>query len=324
MRTNYSVSTDYIDKKDRLNYWLDAVCDAYAPCTVSNYGEDNFHASLEVMQFGATEISRVSSNSIQYKRTPSNIRNDQENDFYISLMASGYSEFTQNGKSVIQKQGDILIYDSALPYNYNFPLHDASILIKIPRSLLKTKSNQLDTLGGTLISSQTAHAKMIASFIQGALAISTETELQFELYSSTMDAIVTGLACATNQRNKNTGKQTALLNKIKSYIKSNISDEQLNLESIAKANHISVRSLCRIFNEEGETPKGWLQSERLIAAYECLSVGKAHSITDIAYSFGFKDLSHFSRAFKNRYGISPSAVNEKDINTTFSAKNHIN
>ena len=28
-------------------------------------------------------------------------------------------------------------------------------------------------------------------------------------------------------------------------------------------------------------------------------------VTDIAYAVGFKDASHFTRAFKSRYGVSP-------------------
>jgi AraC-like DNA-binding protein len=29
------------------------------------------------------------------------------------------------------------------------------------------------------------------------------------------------------------------------------------------------------------------------------------SVTDIAFTVGFKDSSHFSRAFKDRYGVGP-------------------
>jgi AraC-like DNA-binding protein len=46
--------------------------------------------------------------------------------------------------------------------------------------------------------------------------------------------------------------------------------------------------------------------ERARAAIEC-SQATGQSITQIAYDWGFKDPAHFSRAFRARYGETPSA-----------------
>ncbi|RMO89197.1 Helix-turn-helix, AraC type [Pseudomonas syringae pv. maculicola] len=36
--------------------------------------------------------------------------------------------------------------------------------------------------------------------------------------------------------------------------------------------------------------------------------GRARQVSDVALSMGFTNLSHFSRAFKNAYGVSPQQL----------------
>lgn len=54
------------------------------------------------------------------------------------------------------------------------------------------------------------------------------------------------------------------------------------------------------------TPQKWLIRRRLMAARELLRKGGA-KISDVCYDVGFKNLSHFSKAYKNIFGIAPTA-----------------
>jgi AraC-like DNA-binding protein len=63
------------------------------------------------------------------------------------------------------------------------------------------------------------------------------------------------------------------------------------------------RDFNQIFNE---SPNKWLQQQRLSEAYFLLKNGR--KVTDVYMDAGFKDLSHFSFAFKKMYGVNPSAI----------------
>jgi AraC-like DNA-binding protein len=62
------------------------------------------------------------------------------------------------------------------------------------------------------------------------------------------------------------------------------------------------RVTLRIF---GQSPQEWLDEQRLAAAAGLLR--KHRSVKYVSFQLNFKQVSHFSRAFKHHYGVSPAA-----------------
>ena len=81
---------------------------------------------------------------------------------------------------------------------------------------------------------------------------------------------------------------------------------ELDIDTIAKAQNVSPRTLNRLFATDGTTPIRWLWQQRLDASYKALAEGHVTQVTDAAMSFGFTDMSHFSRVFKKTFGTSPA------------------
>ena len=78
---------------------------------------------------------------------------------------------------------------------------------------------------------------------------------------------------------------------------------------LAKQCGVSLRTLQRLFRSRYEMSLSeWLRSVRMRQAYIRLRSG--HRIKEVAYSLGFKQLSHFSREFKKEFGVSPSAFRQ--------------
>jgi len=65
------------------------------------------------------------------------------------------------------------------------------------------------------------------------------------------------------------------------------------------------RDFERIFHN---TPNRWLQQKRLNDAYYLIKE-KKQNVSDVYLDVGFKDLSHFSFAFKKAFGVAPSHLN---------------
>jgi AraC-like DNA-binding protein len=74
---------------------------------------------------------------------------------------------------------------------------------------------------------------------------------------------------------------------------------------LASLCQISLRTLERHFQKNyGMTVSRWMRELRLGKAYESLTQGK--SVKESAFDHGYKQVSHFSREFKNHFGVSPS------------------
>jgi AraC-like DNA-binding protein len=65
-----------------------------------------------------------------------------------------------------------------------------------------------------------------------------------------------------------------------------------------------------LFESDGTTFSRFLLDQRLAHAHRMLSnpLLAERTISTIAYEAGFGDLSHFNRAFRRRYGETPSDV----------------
>lgn len=79
----------------------------------------------------------------------------------------------------------------------------------------------------------------------------------------------------------------------------------LSLEEFARLSHRSLSSFKRDFQTRfQESPGKWLLQKRLDYASALLGNSKMN-VTEIAFESGFEDVSHFSRVFKERFGVPP-------------------
>ena len=79
----------------------------------------------------------------------------------------------------------------------------------------------------------------------------------------------------------------------------------LGLEDFAKLTHRSLSTFKRDFQKHYNLPPGkWLLQKRLDYSAVLLR-NPALNVSQVALDCGFEDLSHFSRAFKDKFGTSP-------------------
>jgi len=84
--------------------------------------------------------------------------------------------------------------------------------------------------------------------------------------------------------------------------------QNLTLDEFAQLAGRSLASFKRDFKKVyNTTPHQWILTKRLDYAKQLLEVGLM-KVSDICYHAGFESVAHFSKAFKHRYGISPSSV----------------
>jgi len=93
------------------------------------------------------------------------------------------------------------------------------------------------------------------------------------------------------------------------FLRPRLRDPHLTADRIARACAVSRATLYRAFEEEAGLMR-YIQRRRLDLAHEALArrTDGSPSIADIAHDHGFASPAHFSRAFRERFGVSPSEI----------------
>ncbi len=106
----------------------------------------------------------------------------------------------------------------------------------------------------------------------------------------------------------------ALLSKIMKVINANMDNADFTVEAFAIEVGMSRVHLHRKLKElTNQSPRDFIRNMRLQQASRLLSENKL-PISEVAYMVGFKNANHFSVAFKELYGTTPSAY--MDSNST--------
>ena len=93
-------------------------------------------------------------------------------------------------------------------------------------------------------------------------------------------------------------------NRVKSYINAHYM-ENVTIAAVAESLGLNRKYLARIFKEEnGTSMQEYLINKRLHEAKKLLKLG--YTVEESAYMVGYNDPFGFSKAFKKKYGVSPS------------------
>jgi AraC-like DNA-binding protein len=110
-------------------------------------------------------------------------------------------------------------------------------------------------------------------------------------------------------------RNVALL-RLRTAIESRLTDPALDPPAAAAAAGMSVRYANSLLAEQGTSLERLIMSRRLERCRRVLEdpTQRLRTIADIAYSWGFSDLSHFGRRFKREFGQTPREYRESRRN----------
>jgi AraC-like DNA-binding protein len=103
------------------------------------------------------------------------------------------------------------------------------------------------------------------------------------------------------------GRSDMIILRAKAMIARRLGDSGLSTDQIATELRISANYLAKLFRMEGTTVTRYVLQKRLVKAHGFLKQCGRHrmQIQEIAYLCGFESPSHFSRTFKQHFGVSP-------------------
>ncbi len=275
----------------RLAVWQDIVCDVFVGLDCKSDLED-FRGSVAQTNFGGLSLTRVESSRQRVFRTPSRIARAKED----------YVLFTTR------------------PYELSFDTDFSQTILQVPRKLALERLGRVDDLTAVTFSSDRPLHRLASDFIAGLSQIIevVETPAAERLSGQALDLVAIALG-QTVEAHRSSTYRSALLYRLKAYIRGRLPDPRLCLTETAAAMGISPRYVNALLESENESFGRYVLAHRLEACRNHLAdPALAHRhITEIAFAWGFNDPSHFSRSFKDRFGISPRDYRASSRKDTF-------
>lgn len=304
-------STEEASENERLDYWIDLICDEFVQLDCSIDEHSNFKGRLCGWDLDDIRVSEVSGDPQHVTRSKKQIAKAKEREFLLSLQIDYTGILSQDGRVAQLHPGDFVIYDSTRPYFLHFDQPFRHVVLQIPYDSLAEHFLQPENITARTVSAQTAMGALASQFIQSvACRVDTLSPQERHVINQHIIELIVLAMSSTASLREVDGQsipRTAMLERIKQYIEVNIRHPQLSPALVAKHHQISERYQRMLFASTGTTISRFILEKRLALCREMLENPELcdYSISQIAFSNGFNDASSFSRKFKERYDVTP-------------------
>lgn len=305
--------TQYYPPSKAFSVFREGICSTFMPWSPELKAELAFEARVESLICENGSMARVSMTPLVAARTKANVADSRIDGIYANFILSGELNVEQGGVSVLAKQGDLVVYDSELPVTHTGGgRHYEDLSFLIPKSRFATVPRLEDHFRNILLSP----GKMISplssclSYLGGNLSTASEEELT-ALFDAFVSLLPVAAGCFYADKKQEAGPvapASHMLREILEFVNRSIADVDLSPRRTAEHFGISSRYVHKLFAVSSTTFSSYVLAKRLehvrgdLLSPSC----RSQPISILAYRWGFNDLSSFNRAFKNRYGCSPT------------------
>ena len=290
--------------------WKHLVAESFVPLAARTADVDGFRGQLRSRVLDRMSIVEVTATSHEVHRTPALIAQAGERYFKLNLQLEGTGLLIQDNREALLEPGDLAIYDTNRPYTLAFEEQARMMVVMFPCDALTLPTDYVGQLAAVRMAGGTGLSGIVGQFIRH---LSENLDVLggpsgSRLATNALDLVSTMLHAEMDIAPDRMKPQALLAASIREYIEANLSDPLLSPASIATAHFISTRHLHNVFHESGTTVASWIRSQRLEGARrdlrDPLHAGK--SVSTVAARWGFLDAAHFSRTFRDAFGLSPT------------------
>ncbi|MCQ8768562.1 helix-turn-helix domain-containing protein [Streptomyces telluris] len=319
------LSTATVPAEDRLDYWYEVIGQTYGQLAsvrldISTPTEAPFAGTITADELGPLRVATTVSDPVQVRQKTRGIDGRHDDYLDVCVQESGQLVIDQDDGQTLLRAGSLTLFDTTRPYTSTLPARHCMHVFQVPRSMVGFREAELHRITAVPLGADSPVAALAVPFFS-RLAAMTDVpppHIGDMLARNAADLLATLLAERLDRTPPDPGTgadpaRTALRLRVKTFIDRHLADPGLSPQTVAAAHHISVRHLHRLFRDEGTggaegiTVSRWILERRLERCRRELGrPGRsAPSVTAVAHRFGFTSPSHFSRAFRAAYGVSP-------------------
>jgi AraC-like DNA-binding protein len=297
--------TDAARAHERYSYWREALCQSVFKISIEAVPE-RFSARVAARGCGPLRFFRSEASGYRVVRSQRGIESAPTDHYSVYLQVSGQAVIEQGDETFTYHPNDISIVDGRYPFRADVSGAGACAIAVIPRAMIDRRApwlswRPLHRLAATSRFVDLAGRHIMELTAEGSrLSDRTATLLTDNLCNLLALASVPDIAPGRLQ-------PELQIEAIFAFCRQHLHHPDLSPQFVADHFGIALRTLHLRFQKTGQSFGRWVLDHRLDACRAALRDDNQRTlnISEIAYRWGFNDLSHFNKAFRARFNETP-------------------
>lgn len=311
-------STEDAHPRDRLAFWRDVACRTFVELDFCTDRGADFAANIRGSSLGELELTLVETDPGRVVRSKSDIARSASDDLLVSVQLFGETIVHQGDRQAKLTPGMFALYDTQKAYSLDVGTRNKQLVIKVPRSAFARRLGEPCGFTALGVGADRSLGALAADFMRMLpdRVDGIDQAASHQISGQTLDLIALALARVSgrDEPRRSEAKEVSL-SLLKAVIAARIQDPSFGPGAAAAESGMSIRNANYLLASEGTSLEKYIVAQRLERARAVLEdpVQRHRSIVQIAYTHGFANGSHFSRKFKERFGLTPTQCRESGL-----------
>lgn len=275
--------------------------------TPENQGQ--FDAELRIGKLGPVKLAKLSVDRCSFERSQSDIGQNFPRLYSFLLQAEGSSTFYHCGNEAHLKEGDFVLCDTGLPHYWRTENPSVTIMARVEPTVLREYLPAPEQFCGLHLGRAVGLTDTVSAMVQ-SLTTRVETGIDAAYEGQVARHLLEMISMTYTMGFGGSDASATLWQRRKDiirYVEEHLRDPGLSPASIAQGLRLSPRYLRTIFSISGERVSTYILRRRL---EECARqmrnpAWNGHTLTEIAFSWGFNSSAYFTRCFHEQFGLAP-------------------
>lgn len=290
--------------EERVPLWEEQNREVLITLRVASYARESISSSMLNLPLESVKLTAIRGNDHVIERSDRLVKSNPADAIMFCLLNKGNAFFygPQGVGSLVRSEA--ILYDTDQPFMYGFKSSMEQFIFEIPRPEFYRLTGQ-ESLSEPIFFRNNDSAMLNVSRRIFGSAVRSARQGQNISIQRIEYAFTNAFRQLVNPASVDA--ENAYFMTAKEFIQSHAHLPHLSVKNVADEVGISERHLSRIFASQDSSVGRYISDVRLEFAYKLL-IGEGSSemsIGEIAQRAGFVHSSHFSRAFKGKYGMSP-------------------
>jgi len=242
---------------------------------------------------------------------------EENDDLFLIINLNTTPIISLGTKQIALAPGNACLLSCAEPWDYAQSRYGRVLCIRMPRAGMANLLPNLERHIGAIINGDQPAMRILLDYLSAIdrNPVYTDAKARSAFATHIQDLIALMLVTDgegedfASERNTRTRRERAM----KDDLLRNFHNKDLCLDELAARHDLSRRTIQRIFERDGTTFQDHVLSLRLEGVRQRLLDARyaALTVSQIAETCGFGDISHFNHVFRRRFGGSPSQIRQE-------------